>query len=320
VLSANDLCYQVLSTIQLVTRDVALLEGSNPFVVRVNGLDVAILVKNINSAARLNEDECRIQVSDSPELRERAMAYPLVFLGYDEDTDTFTAWDPASQSPRVGLERQTQNVSLYTRWSVLQEARRGGVAVYTDGAGQRVISFQSDLLTPYLQNRSVLHGAENAAGLLLALDERASESEGDTVSVVRDAVTVTLTRTGYPRDPRFRRNVLEADEGTCVACGMQMGLVEAAHIVPHAHPQAPGGVENGICLCPLHHAAFDAGLLVLDEDFTFRLNPERVAYFEAKEESGGMDRLREAEGMRLARAANMPTVEIVRLARRARGL
>ncbi len=72
-----------------------------------------------------------------------------------------------------------------------------------------------------------------------------------------------------PRDPRFRRNVLEAYGDRCAVCGHDIRFgnrvlgLEAAHIRWHSH-NGRDVVPNGLALCSVHHKALDAGALGLD--------------------------------------------------------
>jgi putative restriction endonuclease len=68
------------------------------------------------------------------------------------------------------------------------------------------------------------------------------------------------------RDPRMRELVLTAYEYQCAFCGYdgRIGAVpvglEAAHVRWWAF-DGPDDVENGLCLCSLHHKLFDKGVL-----------------------------------------------------------
>ena len=72
---------------------------------------------------------------------------------------------------------------------------------------------------------------------------------------------------------RFRQQVREAYRSTCVVCGIHLPSttmnavpgVDAAHILPWADYDLDV-VANGICLCKLHHWAFDEGLILILED------------------------------------------------------
>ena len=43
-------------------------------------------------------------------------------------------------------------------------------------------------------------------------------------------------------------------------------LLDAAHILPDKHPLGEPVVPNGLALCKLHHAAFDADILGVRPD------------------------------------------------------
>lgn len=81
------------------------------------------------------------------------------------------------------------------------------------------------------------------------------------------AVGVELSNLRTPprgRDPQFRISVMRAYGFKCAVCafdaqldGVAIGL-EAAHVHWHSN-QGPDVVENGLCLCVMHHKALDLG-------------------------------------------------------------
>jgi putative restriction endonuclease len=70
------------------------------------------------------------------------------------------------------------------------------------------------------------------------------------------------------RDPAFRQAVLTAYEFQCAFCGYDGMLgttavgLDAAHVRWFAF-EGPDQVDNGVCLCALHHKLFDKGVLGL---------------------------------------------------------
>ena len=50
-------------------------------------------------------------------------------------------------------------------------------------------------------------------------------------------------------------------------------LLDAAHIIADADPLGDPVVPNGLCLCKIHHAAFDANLIGVSPDYTVRVRP-----------------------------------------------
>jgi putative restriction endonuclease len=102
------------------------------------------------------------------------------------------------------------------------------------------------------------------------LREQLRESTPSTVSIP-PAIGARQTVERLIRDPAFRQGVMAAFESRCAVCGwsvQQQGkpvALAAAHVHPleHQGPDVPG---NGIALCFLHHALFDAGLFAYDEE------------------------------------------------------
>ncbi|MEO3856417.1 phosphorothioated DNA-binding restriction endonuclease [Acrocarpospora sp. B8E8] len=74
------------------------------------------------------------------------------------------------------------------------------------------------------------------------------------------------------RNREFRLQVLRAYEHQCAFCGYEGRLdqggtvgLDAAHIRWFAF-DGPDAVDNGVCLCSLHHVLFDKGVLGLGAD------------------------------------------------------
>src|SRR5207245_1920141 len=60
----------------------------------------------------------------------------------------------------------------------------------------------------------------------------------------------------------FRERVLRAYQQCCAICRLRHDeLLEAAHILPDGHPRGEPVIPNGLALCKLHHAAFDAYII-----------------------------------------------------------
>lgn len=62
--------------------------------------------------------------------------------------------------------------------------------------------------------------------------------------------------------PVFRATVMRAYGSRCAVCALRHErLLDAAHIVPDADPRGIASVRNGLAMCKIHHAAFDADIL-----------------------------------------------------------
>ncbi|MEU4653249.1 phosphorothioated DNA-binding restriction endonuclease [Streptomyces sp. NPDC023723] len=85
------------------------------------------------------------------------------------------------------------------------------------------------------------------------------------------------------RDPRLRERVLTAYEYRCAFCGYdgRIGAVpvglEAAHVRWWAF-DGPDDVENGLCLCSLHHKLFDKGVLGVGDDHRILVSQRFVGH------------------------------------------
>jgi putative restriction endonuclease len=72
---------------------------------------------------------------------------------------------------------------------------------------------------------------------------------------------------------KFSRAVLQAYEERCAICRLRH-LLDAAHIVADVDKLGEARVPNGLALCKLHHAAFDAHLLGISPDLNVHVSRE----------------------------------------------
>lgn len=107
-----------------------------------------------------------------------------------------------------------------------------------------------------------------------------------------------------PNAAKFRKDVRSAYRSTCLVCGLKLAAsdlripgVDAAHILPWADYDLDV-VENGLCLCKLHHWAFDQLLLAVVPDtadnYRIVLTPLACEIF--KQNKDALDELRKHEG------------------------
>ncbi|MBX3067173.1 MAG: HNH endonuclease [Cryobacterium sp.] len=75
--------------------------------------------------------------------------------------------------------------------------------------------------------------------------------------------------------PRFRDIVMTAYESRCTICNLgHLRLLDAAHITPDTDPNSIVHVTNGLAMCKIHHAAYDAKLLGINADFEVKINQD----------------------------------------------
>jgi putative restriction endonuclease len=102
---------------------------------------------------------------------------------------------------------------------------------------------------------------------------------------------------------RFRELVLSAYRTQCAMCLLRHGeLLDAAHILPDRDERGRPEVPNGLCLCKIHHGAYDVNIVGVDPDYRVHVRRDVL-----EEHDGPMLRygLQEMEGLtlRLPRSA-----------------
>ncbi len=73
--------------------------------------------------------------------------------------------------------------------------------------------------------------------------------------------------------PVFASQVMLAYATSCAVCSLgHRELLDAAHIIPDSAPGGDPVVPNGLALCKIHHAAYDANVLGIRPDFTVEIH------------------------------------------------
>jgi putative restriction endonuclease len=75
--------------------------------------------------------------------------------------------------------------------------------------------------------------------------------------------------------PEFRGRVMYAYQQRCTVCMLKHGrLLDAAHIIGDDKIHGVPSVDNGLSLCKIHHAAYDANLLGITPDYVVHIHSE----------------------------------------------
>lgn len=78
--------------------------------------------------------------------------------------------------------------------------------------------------------------------------------------------------------PVFRSMVMRAYRESCAVCSLRHSvLLDAAHIVEDRHELGVAAVRNGLALCKIHHAAYDAGILGVRPDLVVEIRRDILA-------------------------------------------
>jgi putative restriction endonuclease len=76
----------------------------------------------------------------------------------------------------------------------------------------------------------------------------------------------------------FRPRVLRAYESRCALCRLgHATLLDAAHILPDQHQRGDPVVPNGLAMCKIHHAAYDANILGIRPDRVVEIREDILA-------------------------------------------
>jgi putative restriction endonuclease len=91
-------------------------------------------------------------------------------------------------------------------------------------------------------------------------------------TVVGDVRRRFVTRRALARLHQAAFRVIRAYREQCSVCHLRhLQLLDAAHILADAHAEGEPVVANGLSLCKIHHAAFDANILGVRPDYVIEI-------------------------------------------------
>lgn len=310
ILSPNDLRFLLIDSLKEYSENVQYIAGNNPYLISVNKKRAVIYIKNISDSGkgRGNQDECRIQISKTTNFdRFQESGDIVLFLGYSSDYKVFTAWNPFIMDTRIN-ERQT--ISLYSRFSVLKKTQKYDLALYVDSNDQHIVSFQPRFLGLYIDNFIEFH--KNSEDVLLSLtmqnDKLQNQGKSGETNIKIEQRSFNINHQVASRSDSFRKKIYQVYGNRCAFCNIQLELIEAAHIIPFSNDHGIDNVTNGICLCSLHHKAYDNALLYFDRDYQIKINNDRISYLTKIKLDGGYHLLTS----NLNKSVNLPTSDIYR--------
>jgi putative restriction endonuclease len=293
-MAANNISvpYFLYDSLRKYSEDFQILTDSNPYAFLLNGVKYSVHASEIHDSGigRENPDEWRIQLQGEikrKQVERYNQGYRILYIGFFPNGSTFSAWEPA----RIAALSTNGTGSVYIPFSYQERVAQIGGAVRTVNAtnlGRRSVelALPTEALGFYIENYNLLHGVTTEAELLPILEESQHAvysgvfvgTEISEVVVKGLRKLITVTRTAYARNPRFREAVLTAYGHSCCVCNRQLGLVQAAHIVPHQHAESVDHVSNGLALCIEHHKLYDDALLLPRAGRVLHLNPHRVEH------------------------------------------
>lgn len=231
--------------------------------------------------------EYRIQITGVSRF-ENPPGEKTLILGWSEDFEVFAGFDYRRHAGGLGA-----SPSMQISRDALQAAQLHGFAPNEKGNGETAIAFRPDFAAAYVEHLIALHdtGAVPAEAAILERisknPEAVADADIDAAVAPARRVEIVATRRAA-RDTRFRRKVLTAYGSRCAMCGVQLRLLDAAHVLPVEQPGSTDETNNGVALCALHHRAYDRALIAFDADYTIHVNAKQIAELAALSLAGGL--------------------------------
>ena len=155
------------------------------------------------------------------------------------------------------------------------------------------LALSPDMLPEYVSRQAAFHdyGDIPSEVELLGAAGAGEPVPAEVVAQLPPERRTTVTAVSrLARESTFRVRVLRAYKNSCAACGMQLGLVQAAHIVPVPVPGSSDETSNGLAFCPMHHLGYDAALLAVHPSYAVLVSRARLATLESNNLAGGVER------------------------------
>lgn len=265
------------------------IESDKPFVIRaidpsgrVSEYRIFIWNCTHGGGAARPADEYRIQFTGKMPAVDQER--PTLLLGWYDENEVFAAWDITAHDGQAG-----NSPSAQIKQDVLLGAHREAFAHMTKDNGEIAIAFRPEFLSDYAVNSQALHHTERTArdfALLNRVSIIDEEQLRQVANPERREIIATIARRYRSSD--FRRRVLSAYGHRCALCGIQLDLIDAAHIEPVSQNGSTDETSNGIALCKLHHAAFDNLLISFDENYRVQISQSKMASLTASGRDGGV--------------------------------
>ena len=233
-------------------------------------------------------DEWRIQATGVGRFEPEPHGKTLI-LGWQDEWEVFAGFDVTRHQTALGV-----SPSFQLREGALRQAVINGFAPHNKGNNELAIAFRPDFLASYVANLESLHDCGHVAAEIDMLSRIARDPEqvhddevAEEIAEPRRYAVISTKRA--LREVSFRRRVLTAYSQSCAMCGVQLRLLDGAHILPAEHPDSTDGTHNGVALCPLHHRAFDRAFVTFDPEFQIHVNQDTVAQLRQTNLAGGLD-------------------------------
>jgi putative restriction endonuclease len=232
-------------------------------------------------------DEYRIQLTSvEPPLLLNPDG-PTILIGFEPNLRCFAGFD-LSKHKSFSLKSPSIQININS----LRAALRDGFAFTRKGNDEIAVAFRPDQILAYSINADSLHelGADaDTSKLLIKASKFETISEEEILILPKERQRIVATVSRLARDSDFRNKVVIAYDRKCTVSGLQLKLIEAAHILPVGAEGSSDDIINGLCLSPTYHRAYDRGLIYLTESFEMQINKHKERELTRLGLSGGLD-------------------------------
>jgi len=325
-LDKKELLYIISQAIHDCGWNVIYLSEKHPLKIKIfNGEEnyfVKVIIYNIThgGGSRRSANEYRIQMKE-PNLEQEPNCKTLI-LGYYSKLNVFAGWDIQKHLGHPGYSS-----SFQIREENLCTASVSGFSPCNKGNGEIAIAFKPDMFVEYVRNLEVLHTFGESSKDFSILDEITKTEISPNNELIEEISisarkVVLRTISQKQRDNNFRSKVLRAYNNRCAFSGIQLRLVDAAHIVPVNYEKSTDDISNGIALSVIYHRAYDKGLITFDSQYKIIINEEKIEKLRQENLDGGYDKF--VNGLRPIidvppSISDRPNVKFIELANKLRG-
>lgn len=297
LLTKEQLLARVHNSIELSGWRTIILEQEHPFRILATreGYRRQILITyiwNVTTGGPVGvrpTGEYRIQLTGVVPPLEVEPDCRTLLLGWFEDIGVFAGFDVqrhinfSTRSPSIQIRRQT-----------LENGNARGIAFQSRGNNEIVAAFTPDQFMNYVLQQRPIHLFRHPAEVeLLEVASTGQELAPEDIEIIpRERQEVVRTVIEWTRRRDFRIRVMNAYNHHCAICQVQLGLVEAAHIIPVGAPRSNDLTSNGLALCPLHHDAYDDALIGVKDDYHIVANDAKLGELRGKNLAFGEQLLR----------------------------
>lgn len=288
LLSKKQLLDLLLSAVDESGWRALVASDNHPFLLRVyrhddNGFNLRIYIWNCThggGSARA-DDEYRIQTTTLPEIRPGEVT---LLLGWHDGYGVFVGWDVTKHTSSM-----SRSPSAQVKEDALLGAHTHAFSIHRRTNDEVVVAFRPEFLVEYALNVESLHSTGHAAHELSLLNTLDTVTNAQIESVANQERRTVISQIARKyRMANFRRRVLSAYNHRCAFCGIQLELVDAAHIIPVADPSSTDETTNGIALCALHHEALDRNLVSFDEKYRIEISETEIQRLTNVNRTGGL--------------------------------